>query len=118
MTGGHLTSISLSLRLSLSLLFQHFVFVLGIIEDILFVVDSVVLLGFDMATIGFGLLNVLHQYICICIFFYNFRCNAATSAFACMHLCNYWEQGGANNQGGREVSVSAMWVCCECPRFC
>ena len=59
--------LSFSPSLSLSLLFQHFVFVLGTIEDILFVVDSVVLLGFDMATIGFGLLNVLHQYICICI---------------------------------------------------
>ena len=64
MTGGHLTSISLSLRLSLSLLFQHFVFVLGTIEDILFVVDSVVLLGFDMATIGFGLLNAcIHTFV-------------------------------------------------------
>ena len=32
------------------LLFQHIVSALGIIEDILFAVDSLVLLGFDMAT--------------------------------------------------------------------
>ena len=51
------------------MLSQHIVSDVGIIEDIVFAVDNLVLLGFDMATNGFVLLNVLHQYICIYIFF-------------------------------------------------
>ena len=51
------------------LLFQHIVVALSMIEDILFAVDSLVLLGFDMATNAFVLLNVLHPYICAFIIF-------------------------------------------------
>ena len=34
------------------------------------------------------------------LYFYNFRGNAATIAFAYMHVCNYWEVGGTKKQGG------------------
>ena len=45
-----LREVSVSAMFVVFLLFQHIVSALGIIEDILFAVDSLVLLGFDVAT--------------------------------------------------------------------
>ena len=52
------------------LLIQHIVSALGIIEDILLAVDSLVLSGFDMATTCLFFVNALHSYICIFIVFF------------------------------------------------
>ena len=49
-----------------------------------------------------------------CIF-YNFRGNAATSVFAYMYVCNYWEVGGAKKQGG---FVVVIFLNLECVDLC
>ena len=46
----------------------------------------------------------IHTFVYL-LYFYNFRGNAATSVFAYMHVCNYWEVGGAKKQGGFVVVV-------------
>jgi hypothetical protein len=46
----------------------------------------------------------MHMFVYL-LYFYNFRGNAATSVFAYMHVCNYWDVGGAKKQGGFVVVI-------------
>ena len=92
----------------LVLLFQHIASGLGIIEDILFAVDSLVLLGFDMATNVFVLLNVLSPYICMCIVF--FTISDVMLQLALLHVCMYVIIGDRAVQHSREALLLLLFL--------